>query len=222
MNGSFFRLTGCGARWLKLEKLSLYHSTRGEFETAIEYTRRWLTIDPLHEPAHRFLMQLYAWSGQRAAALSQYEECVRTYNEELNAAPLEATTELYERIKRQRSDPMATLRVVSGPGAPVNQRFVLREGTSIGYSRRNDIRLDDEYVSGAHARIEHKPRQYILRDLKSTNGTKVNGQEVFPRSPCPLTHGDEIEIGDTLLIFEQAEHQGDMNSYRRDTSIKPD
>lgn len=86
-----------------LENLVHYHSAQGEFEPAITHARRWLALDPLHEPAHRRLMQLYAWSGQHAAALRQYRDCVRILEEELGVPPLEETTQLYESIKEQRS-----------------------------------------------------------------------------------------------------------------------
>ena len=60
--------------------------------------RRWLELDPLHEPAHRALIRLYAEQGDRAAALAQYRECVRTLSRELGVPPLEETTRLYEAI----------------------------------------------------------------------------------------------------------------------------
>ncbi|MEJ2556771.1 MAG: BTAD domain-containing putative transcriptional regulator, partial [Anaerolineae bacterium] len=81
-----------------LERLARAHSRRGEYEQAISYARRWLALDPLHEPAHRRLMQLYAWSGQRAAAFRQYDECERVLKKELNASPEEETTTLIEQI----------------------------------------------------------------------------------------------------------------------------
>src|SRR5262249_26530716 len=68
-----------------LERLVEGYSAQGEFATAIVYARRWLALDALHEPAHRALMQLYAWSGQRSAALRQYRECVRVLHENLGA-----------------------------------------------------------------------------------------------------------------------------------------
>ncbi|NIU61937.1 MAG: tetratricopeptide repeat protein, partial [Pseudomonas stutzeri] len=43
-----------------LERLVRCHSAQGEYEPAIGYARRWLALDPLHEPTHRHLMQLYA------------------------------------------------------------------------------------------------------------------------------------------------------------------
>ena len=58
-----------------LERLIHGHSAEGEYEAAIPYARRWLALDPLHEPAHRQLMQLYAKAGQRAAALRHYAYC---------------------------------------------------------------------------------------------------------------------------------------------------
>jgi ABC-type oligopeptide transport system substrate-binding subunit/DNA-binding SARP family transcriptional activator len=82
-----------------LERLVTCHSARQEFEPAIAYARRWLSLDPLHEPAHRQLMQLYAWSNQRAAALRQYQECVRLLQEELGVTPSPETTALYEHIR---------------------------------------------------------------------------------------------------------------------------
>ena len=82
-----------------LEKLVSGHSALGLFEPAISYARRWLALDPLREEAHRQLMQLYAWAGQRSAALRQYRECVRILEAELGVPPLPETTALYERIQ---------------------------------------------------------------------------------------------------------------------------
>lgn len=88
-----------------LEQLILCHSLRGEWDTTITYARRWLALDPLHEPAHRQLMQLYAWAGQRAAALRQYRECVRVLDQELGVAPLEETNQIYQAIKENQALP---------------------------------------------------------------------------------------------------------------------
>jgi DNA-binding SARP family transcriptional activator len=81
-----------------LQKLVRCHENKRSYETAIGHARRLLNLDPLHEPAHRGLMTLYELNGQRSAALRQYRQCVRVLEEELGVQPLEATTELYERI----------------------------------------------------------------------------------------------------------------------------
>ena len=66
-------LTGALKRLVQL----LIQSGERSSEQTINYARRWLALDPLHEPAHRQLMQLYAWAGQPAAALQQYQSCRR-------------------------------------------------------------------------------------------------------------------------------------------------
>jgi predicted ATPase/DNA-binding SARP family transcriptional activator len=90
-----------------LERLVQCYSAIGDFEPAIAYARRWLTFDRLHEPVHRLLMQLYASSGQRSAALHQYRECVQALERELGVAPLESTTKLYQAIKEHQATPLA-------------------------------------------------------------------------------------------------------------------
>jgi predicted ATPase len=81
-----------------LERLVRVHTAQGDYALAIPYARHWLSLDPLHEHAHRQLMRLYAWSGQRAAALRQYQECVKVLESELGIPPQESTTVLYRAI----------------------------------------------------------------------------------------------------------------------------
>lgn len=85
-----------------LERLAQGYVLRNEVKTALPYARRWLELDPLHEPAHRQLMQIYALTGQRAAALRQYEECRRILQQEMGVPPEAETTSLYETIKAER------------------------------------------------------------------------------------------------------------------------
>lgn len=73
-------------------------AANGEYPAAISAITRWIGLDPLHEPAHRLLMLLYAWSGDRPGAMTAYRNCVAIFDQELGVAPLEETTELYEAI----------------------------------------------------------------------------------------------------------------------------
>ena len=93
-----------------LETLAACHTARHTWEQAIDYARRRLALDTLHEPAHRQLMLLYAWSDQRAAALRQYQECQRILDAELGVPPLAETAQLYDAILNHRppSPPSAT------------------------------------------------------------------------------------------------------------------
>jgi DNA-binding SARP family transcriptional activator len=88
-----------------LGRLIRWHSSQREFEVAIGYARRQLALDPLDEKAHCELMQLYVWSGQRSAALRQYEECERVLLDQLDLPPQEMTTELYEAIREGHAPP---------------------------------------------------------------------------------------------------------------------
>lgn len=81
-----------------LERLVRGAGAQGRWQQAIDHCHRWISLDPLHEPGHRRLMQLYAWNGQRSAALRQYRECVRVLDEELGVPPLPETTALYQSI----------------------------------------------------------------------------------------------------------------------------
>jgi predicted ATPase/DNA-binding SARP family transcriptional activator len=83
-----------------LRGLVKFHSARGTFSSAILYARRFVELDPLHEPAHLNLMQLYAQSGQKSAALRQYEICRDLFASELGLEPSEETDALYHRIYR--------------------------------------------------------------------------------------------------------------------------
>jgi DNA-binding SARP family transcriptional activator len=89
-----------------LERLVAGYTAQGQLEQAVDSARRWLALDPLREEAHRTLMQLYAWSEQREAALRQYQECVRVLDRELGVAPLAETIQLNEAIKENRLPPL--------------------------------------------------------------------------------------------------------------------
>ena len=89
-----------------LEGLTHCHSAAHHFDTAIIHARNWLALDRLYEPAHRQLMLLYAWAGQRTTALHQYRDCVQTLEQELGVSPLESTTRLYQLIKENQIPPL--------------------------------------------------------------------------------------------------------------------
>ena len=114
-----------------LERLARGRGALGEWESAIAHARRWLALDTLHEPAHRLLMALYAWSDQRAAALRQYRECVRILGKELGVAPLEETTLLYHAIQENDLPPQPVLSEHHRPAPRERKR-----GPSPNISRR--------------------------------------------------------------------------------------
>jgi DNA-binding SARP family transcriptional activator len=79
--------------------LASYHAEHQAYARAIALTQRSLQLEPWQEECHYRLMQWYAANGQRGAALAQFETCRRMLSSEFNAAPSEATTELYRRLR---------------------------------------------------------------------------------------------------------------------------
>jgi len=92
---------------------------------------------------------------------------------------------------------MIRIEVESGQkrGAKVeSETGVLRIGRADG----NDLLLTDDHVSGDHARVQASGDQWVLHDLKSTNGTAVvrgGERHAIEDGPFPLLHGDVIELG---------------------------
>jgi predicted component of type VI protein secretion system len=73
-------------------------------------------------------------------------------------------------------------------------------GAVLGRSRDCDVVVSDENVSRRHAEVRPSGSQWIVRDLGSTNGVKVNGQRI--RDAQPLRDGDTIRIGLSDITFE--------------------
>jgi len=82
-----------------LGRLSVLYQQHGEYTLAEGYARRQLELEPWREEVHRQLMRLLALSGQRSAALAQYETCRRMLDSELGVAPEPATIALYKQIR---------------------------------------------------------------------------------------------------------------------------
>ncbi len=88
----------------------------------------------------------------------------------------------------------------------VSHRVAIRDGTTMGRSSDNDAVLRDFSVSRHHARIEKDGEVFKIVDLESTNGVKVN--DTFVTS-APLAPGDQIAIGNFVLLVESAEERSE-------------
>ncbi|MGF1467686.1 MAG: ATPase, T2SS/T4P/T4SS family [Sandaracinaceae bacterium] len=85
-------------------------------------------------------------------------------------------------------------------GAQRRLEFDKNEVT-IGRVQGNDIILPKGNVSKRHSRIVLKDNRFIVVDLKSTNGTYVNGRKIT--SPLVVKAGDKIYIGDFILTLDE-------------------
>lgn len=98
-----------------------------------------------------------------------------------------------------QSRPMAelTLRVIDGAD---RGRIYSDLGTpvTIGREEGNVVQLNDDRVSRFHLKIQEDQHRLVLTDLESTNGTKVNGEDIQLRI---LRHGDLICVGRSILLY---------------------
>jgi len=114
---------------------------------------------------------------------------------------VEAVTQKSGRFKLEGR--MVEAASMAGAGSivlPTGDRIVLGEETlTIGRLPSCDIPVPDPNVSRKHAEIRPSGAGYVVVDLGSTNGTRVNGATVKERK---LTDGDVIAVGTTRLRFE--------------------
>jgi predicted component of type VI protein secretion system len=92
----------------------------------------------------------------------------------------------------RRSRPLLMVdgkRVIMGPG-----------GATLGRSRECDVVLSDANVSRRHAEIRPAGGAWVVEDLGSTNGVKVNGRRVD--GAVQLNAGDRLELGTSTVTFE--------------------
>jgi len=90
-------------------------------------------------------------------------------------------------------------RLVGVHGPFKGTSFTLTEGeVSIGREASNAIWTADAALSRRHCVVTCATGRFVIRDLKSLNGTRVNGVRVEQQE---LTHGDHVALGDSLLVF---------------------
>ena len=82
-----------------LDKLVEWCLLQKSFEEALEYTERILRLDPASERAHQQVMRLHHLSGNRTAALRQFERCVKALKQDLGVEPAKTTMLLFEQIR---------------------------------------------------------------------------------------------------------------------------
>jgi pSer/pThr/pTyr-binding forkhead associated (FHA) protein len=94
-----------------------------------------------------------------------------------------------------------TIRVLDG--ADRGRVFAdLNPPITIGREEGNTIQLNDERISRYHVKIQEDHNRLVITDLESTNGTKVNNEDVQLRI---LRFGDMIQLGRSVLLFGSRE-----------------
>lgn len=98
-----------------------------------------------------------------------------------------------------------------------------KELTRFGRASDNDIVLEDGSVSAAHCLIRKESRGYVILDLESSNGTRLNEEDIREKV---LTHRDMIAMGNQLFRFvdleEQVEDRASVKPVVKNESTPPD
>ena len=97
------------------------------------------------------------------------------------------------------------LRIKSGQ-AQEWREVALGEVTTLGRSNASDVVIDDSLASRQHVEILIQNNQIFLKDLGSSNGTKIMGRRIQTGQPFPFSAGGFFSIGDTLfqVVAKQA------------------
>lgn len=171
-----------------LKELAAYYTEQKDYSHAIAWARRALAISPLQEDLHRAVMQLYALTGDRAAALRQYAECKVTLQKELNATPLPETQALYERILHHRPLDFAEGVTSLPPRAPfVGREYELQTLTNLWRQAQDGhgqaVLIGGEVGVGKTALV-----QRFLEDLSPSPSPARGGR------PLPLREGVGVRV----------------------------
>ena len=100
-------------------------------------------------------------------------------------------------IKKESKEKVAILRF---GGEESDKIAVIRDNISVGSAAENDVTIKDDAISKRQFHIKKTNKGYNLIDLKSANGTFVNGERV---KSVILKNKDVIKIGDEIIVFEE-------------------
>ena len=110
---------------------------------------------------------------------------------------------IYQRAVRE----FGRLEVLTG-GESLERGRILKvdaKGLSLGRGKNNDIVLTDHFASIEHAVFRLQKGQTIVEDMGSTNGTWVNGEQIY--SPVQLVAGDYVKIGSITFQYTRWQNE---------------
>ncbi|MHC4915654.1 MAG: FHA domain-containing protein [Planctomycetota bacterium] len=96
------------------------------------------------------------------------------------------------------ASPRFVLEITEGEGTGKRVELGV-DPVTIGRNASNKLQIGDESASNYHAEVAKEAIGYVISDLGSTNGTRVNGEKIVK---SPLAHGARIQIGSTVITFK--------------------
>ncbi len=181
-----------------LDQLMGYCEARGLYAKGVGFGQAVLRHDAAREHTHRQLMRLHYASGDRTAALRQYERCTSVVNHEFGVGPSADTTSLYEYIRADRAeDILPGGGRVAAAARPTYE--VLGAAGPDDFPTRRDrppapagaIPIPIQRSSSHHEAAPVDAARLQSTDPPGSGGRTISGLPVQERSPAGH-HGDEV------------------------------
>ena len=163
---------------LALEQLISTALEQADLDTAQAHAVRWLELDRFHEPAHRQLMRIYAWRGQRQQAILAYQRCAELMSQEFGAEPSFETQTLLAAIQNNE---LAAIDAPVQAVVPLPRRHLPVPGTKL-------IGRDDELERLARLTAEAASRLITIVGPGGMGKTRLalaHGDAEMTRSRFP-------------------------------------
>lgn len=125
---------------------------------------------------------------------------IRDFKAEVEAASQPAPEPAPQSESETSSTPDAVkgCLIEAGSTKTLEEQYPLTGSVTVVGREDSDINIDDPTMSVHHFEIEQRSGEFFIRDLESTNQTKVNGHKI---SSTTLESGDRIQAGLTVLVF---------------------
>lgn len=187
-----------------LERLSACHERQGEMAQALAFAQRFADLDPWNEEGQRRLMRLFARSGQRGAALGQYDNCRRFLRRELGVQPEAETRILAERIRGGDLAACRPGREAETTGAPPPVLATERRQVTVLYCQIAAPEIDDpdEILDRLHApqaRCARIIRQFFGHVVRTNDG----GLLAYFGYPEAREHAAHLAVRAGLALAEE-------------------
>ena len=205
------------------------YELRQEYPAGIEALRKLLESDPCSEDAHAALMRLLAKSGQRRAALRQYETLKERLRKELDVEPSQSTFELYQAIHSGRLSPLPEIAIMPGHNLPAETtsfigreqeietlkqlilsgktRLVTVSGAGGVGKTRLALRVAEELLEAFSGKVRYVELVRLTDpDLVAGTALKVMGLRESPDQPPTEKLVEFLREMRYLLILDNCEH----------------
>jgi pSer/pThr/pTyr-binding forkhead associated (FHA) protein len=183
-----------GIPTVELAKVEVAESLAATFPSTIARERAVfpLSIEPAPKPGSRERLQLAMADPTDTATIEEISQQMQADVEIKLATP----ADINEQVARHYGPKLIGVL----PSGETLEYSIRKNEVEIGKATHNDIVLTDQTVSNTHAILITRDGAYSIVDLGSRNGTFVNGERLGTQAR-PLSHGDSIQLGQTVLTF---------------------